>query len=141
MKRYLIVLFFLLLLLPACSGRSEPAEMAAPANPENLPDIVGTYVVNGFDPLGLEYGGHLTIIQGDQPGSYQMQWIIVGGVQEGRGVLKGNQLFVDWVTIESSTGHSQGTATYTVTEAGQLDGIRIVDGLDGEGTEQAYPNQ
>ena len=92
MKRYHIIFFLLLLILSACSGRGETTEMAPPADPENLPELVGTYVVNGFDPLGLEYGGHLTIVYGDQPRSYQMQWIIVGGIQEGRGVLKGNQL-------------------------------------------------
>jgi hypothetical protein len=98
-------------------------------------------VINGFDPLGLEYGGHLTITAGEDPGTYHLQWIIVSGIQEGMGVLKGNQLIVDWQTIESSKGLSQGTAIYKITETGQLDGIRTVEGLDGEGTEQAYPNQ
>jgi hypothetical protein len=70
-----------------------------------------------------------------------MQWILVGNIQEGLGVLNGNQLIVDWQTIESSTGQARGTAVYTVTEAGQLDGVRYVEGLDGEGTEQAFPNQ
>ena len=141
MKKFRIFFLVLLFLLSACSGRGEPAEMALPADPENLPELVGSYVVNGFDPLGLEYGGHLTISPDDDSGNYYMQWIIVGGVQEGIGVLKGNQLIVEWQTIESSTGDSQGTAIYTVTEAGQLDGVRTVDGLDGEGTEQAYPNK
>ena len=141
MKIYRIILLLLLLFLSACSSRGEPAELASPADPENVPNLVGTYVVNGFDPLGLEYGGHLTITPGDEPETYRLQWIITGSIQEGLGELKGNQLFADWQTIESSTGQSMGTAVYTVTETGQLDGIRIVEGLDGEGTEQAYPNQ
>lgn len=140
-KFRLILLSCSFLLLWACSGRGDPAEMASPADPANVPDLIGTYVVNGFDPLGMEYGGHLTITASDVSGNYQLQWIITGGIQNGQGVLKGNQLFVDWEMIESSTGHSQGTAVYTVTQAGQLDGIRFVDGLEGEGIEQAYPNQ
>ena len=140
-KFRLIFSLSLLLFLSACSSRKEPGEMAAPANPENLPDLIGTYVVNGFDPLGLEYSGHLTITAGDEPGSYHLQWIIVGGIQAGQGVVKGNQLFVDWQTIESSTDMSRGTAIYTITEIGQLDGVRLVEGLDGEGIEQAFPNQ
>jgi hypothetical protein len=115
--------------------------MAPPADSESLPDLVGTYVVNGVDPLGLEYGGHLTLSPGETDGTFQMQWIIVGGVQEGIGVLKGNQILVEWKTIESSTGYTQGTAIYTITTLGQLDGIRYVEGLEGEGEEQAYPNQ
>ena len=141
MKRFLLIILLFMFFIPACSGRSEPSEMAPPADPENLPDLVGTYVVNGFDPLGMEYGGHLTLIAGEETGTFQMQWIIVGGIQAGQGVLKGNQIFVEWKTIESSTGYAQGTATYTITELGQLDGIRFVDGLEGEGFEQAYPNQ
>jgi hypothetical protein len=70
-----------------------------------------------------------------------MQWILIGNIQEGLGVLNGNQLMVGWQTIESSTGQTKGTAVYTVTEAGQLDGVRFVEGLVGEGSEQAYPNQ
>ena len=141
MKNYRLVLLLLALLLSACSGRGKPAEMAPPADPESIPNLVGTYVVNGFDPLGLEYGGHLTIISGHEPGTFLMQWILIGNIQEGLGVLNGNQLMVGWQTIESSTGQTKGTAVYTVTEAGQLDGVRFVEGLVGEGSEQAYPNQ
>jgi hypothetical protein len=70
-----------------------------------------------------------------------MQWIIVGGIQEGLGVLKGNQIFVEWQTLESANDFTQGTAVYTITVTGQLDGIRFVDGIEGAGTEQAFPNQ
>ena len=142
MKKYrMFVILLLLLLLSACAGRGDPAEMAPPADPENPPALSGTYVINGFDPLGLEYGGHLTITPGDDDRTYQMQWIVVGGIQEGSGVVKGNQLWVEWRSIESSTDQAEGTAVYTITEAGQLDGVRFVNDMDGEGTEQAYPNQ
>ncbi len=105
------------------------------------PNLVGGYAVNGFDPLGQEYGGRLTMTAGDQTGTYNMQWIVVGSIQEGIGLLKGNQLFVEWQSVESSTSQSQGTAVYTVTEAGELYGIRKVEGYPDEGTEQAFPNQ
>jgi len=141
MKNYRLIILFFALLLSACSGGGDPAKIAPPANSGSIPNLVGTYVVNGFDPLGLEYGGHLTIISGHEPGTFLMQWILVGNIQEGLGVLNGNQLIVDWQTIESSTGQTRGTAVYTITEAGQLVGTRYVEGLDGEGTEQAFPNQ
>ena len=140
MKKYLLILLTLFL-LSACSGRRKPDEIAPSADPANLPNLIGTYVVNGIDPLGLEYSGHLTITPGDDPGSYHLQWIIIGGIQEGQGVLKGNQLLVDWQTIETSNEASWGTAVFTITETGQLDGIRYVADMDGSGTEQAFPNQ
>ena len=141
MKRFLLNLFLLLLVLSACSTRERSAEMAPDADPENMPILVGEYAVNGFDPLGQEYGGRLTITVGNPSGTYNMQWIVVGSIQEGVGVLKGNQLLVEWQAVESSSGQSRGTATYTVTEAGELYGTRIVEGYSEEGTEQAFPNQ
>ena len=76
MKRYLIIFFVIALFATACSSRNEPGEMAPDADPDNLPNLVGTYVVNGIDPLGDEYGGHLTITPGDEPGTYHLQWIV-----------------------------------------------------------------
>jgi hypothetical protein len=114
--------------------------MAPDADPNNLPNLVGTYVVNGIDPLGDEYGGHLTIAPGDEPGTYHLQWIVVGGIQEGLGIVKDNQLLVEWQTIEG-VKDATGIAVFTITETGQLYGIRTAEGLDGEGEEQAYPNQ
>jgi hypothetical protein len=115
--------------------------MAPDADPNNVPDLVGEYAVNGFDPLGQEYGGRLSISDNAEPNSYTMQWILVGSIQEGVGVLKGNQLLVEWQSVESSSSQSWGTATYTVTEAGELYGIRMVEGFSEEGTEQAFPNE
>ena len=140
MKRYLIIFLLIALIMTACSSRNEPGEMSPDADPNNLPNLVGTYVVNGIDPLGDEYGGHLTITPGEEPETYHLQWIVVGGIQEGLGIVKGNQLLVDWQTIEG-VKDATGTAVFTITETGQLYGIRTADGLDGEGEEQAYPNQ
>jgi len=115
--------------------------MAPDADPDNLPDLVGTYVVNGVDPLGDEYSGHLMITLGKEPGTYDLQWVLVGGIQEGFGIVRGNQLLVEWIHTFEDDIDATGTAVFTITEIGQIYGIRTVDGLDGEGEEQAYPNQ
>ena len=142
MKRYLLLsILLLLLLLSACSTRERSDEMAPDADPGNVPNLVGDFAVNGFDPLGQEYGGRLTITAGDQSDTYKMQWIVVGSIQEGVGILKDNQLHVEWQSVESSTSQSRGTATFTVTEAGELYGTRMVEGYTKEGTEKAFPNR
>jgi hypothetical protein len=143
MKRYLVIFLLLVvaLIITACSSRNEPGEMAPDADPDNLPDLVGTYVVNGVDPLGEAYGGHLMITPGEEPGTYDLQWIVVGGIQEGFGIERGNQLLVEWIQTIEGVIDATGTAVFTITETGQLYGIRTVDGLEGEGEEQAYPNQ
>jgi hypothetical protein len=133
MKRYLITII-LLIFISACTVRDKPGEMVPDADPTNIPDLVGTYVVNGVDPIGDEYGGHLTITAGDETGTFNLQWIVTGGIQEGFGMVKCNQFLIEGATP------AQGTVTYTITETGQLYGTRTSDNLVGEGEEQAYPN-
>ena len=116
MRRFQLFVLLLLLMLSACSTRDRSAEMAPDAALDNIPNLVGEYAVNGFDPLGQEYGGRLTITDGDQPGTYNMQWIIVGSIQDGTGVLKGNQLLIEWQSVAGSTSQSCGTAIFTITE-------------------------
>jgi hypothetical protein len=140
MKLYLKVTLIILFVISACAARNKPGEMAPDADPNNLPDLIGTYIVNGVDPLGDEYGGHLTITAGNEPGTYHLQWIVTGGIQEGIGYLKGNQLMVEWESVEGVASAS-GTVSFTVTETGQLYGTRTSESLDGQGQEQAYPNQ
>ena len=137
MKRFLIIL---LLVVSACTARNNPGDMMPDADPDNLPDLVGSYVVNGVDPLGDQYGGHLTIKAGNEPGTYHLQWIVTGGIQEGTGMVKGNQLIVEWQTIEGASP-AKGTVTFKITETGQLYGTRTSDSLEGQGEEQAYPNR
>ena len=141
MKRSFIFLLtsspFLALGLAACRGKGEVGP-AAP--PDAVPEIIGSYSVNGFDPLGTEYGGNLTITAGDTAGTYNLQWIVTGSIQEGNGRLEGNTLHVQWKTISGSAGQSHGTAAYTVTVNGELVGTRTVEGHTGEGTETAFPN-
>ncbi len=140
MKRIAYLLILLSLSLAACS-RDQNGPMGPDASVDVVPDLVGTYVVNGFDPLGTEYSGHLTIKTGEQPGEYDMQWIVVGSIQEGKGVVDGNILKVIWYSITDIGQSSQGTALYTITVNGELYGSRQIDGYDGEGTERVYPNK
>ena len=139
MKRYMIAIILLLFIF-GCTARNKPGEMAPDADPTNIPDLVGSYVVNGIDPIGDEYGGHLTIYAGDEKDTYNLQWIVTGGIQVGFGVVKGNQLLVEWQSIEGATP-ARGTAKFTITETGQIYGTRTSENLPGEGQEQAYPNQ
>ncbi len=138
-SKYLLIVL-LVITLAACSSRDRSQPSAPDALPDSVPDLIGKYAVNGIDPLGTEYGGHLTIFPGEAQGEFKMQWIIVGSIQEGIGVLKGNQLVVEWHNVEGML-ETQGNAVFTVTEAGELYGVKTVEGLDVEGSEIAFPNE
>ncbi len=140
MRRSLLIVLLALVALSACGGE-EGSKLAPDAAAGSVPDLLGTYVVNGFDPLGTEYGGHLTIIEGEGLNRYHVQWIITGSIQEGTASLEGNQLVVTWNTVEGQNRDAAGTARYTVTEAGELHGTRTVIGSEAVGTEEAFPNQ
>ncbi len=101
--------------------------------------IVGTYVVNGSDPSEVEYSGTVTIADGDAPGEYTVQWIVTGAIQQGTGVLDGDVFLVEWRTVTGGRGESGGTGEYTVGDDGVLRGTRTVDGVDGSGTEEIFP--
>ncbi len=144
MKRITLSILFVLslALLASCSNRPDGGGALAPDAPaDDVPDLIGTYVINGFDPLGTEYGGHLTITAGGAEGEYHMQWILTGSIQEGIGRLNGNQLEVTWSNVKEATGESYGTAAFTVTVDKELYGTKTVDGHPGVGTEKAYPNK
>ena len=134
-----LLLLVALVALSAC-GEDEGSNLAPDADPGSVSESLGSYVVNGVDPLGTEYGGHLTIIEGEGLNRYQLQWIITGSIQEGTGSLEGNQLLVEWNIVEGLNRDARGTAEYTVTEAGELYGTRTVIGSDEVGTEEAFPN-
>lgn len=105
---------------------------------EDAEGIVGTYVVNGTDPTGVEYSGTVTIRDADG-GGYTVQWIVTGAIQEGTGALAGDRFTVDWRTVSGGRGDSGGTAEYTVGDDGILRGTRTVDGAEGTGTEEIFP--
>ena len=99
--------------------------------------IVGTYVVNGIDPSGVEYSGTVTIAEADA--GYEIQWIVTGAVQLGQGQLIGDTLDVEWASVTDPRGDVSGTATYVVGADGVLRGERITNGVDGVGTEEIFP--
>jgi hypothetical protein len=140
MKR-LSLLFLLLLasVLVAGCNRNKGVIQGQPADPANLPDIVGIYAVNGVDAAGENYGGTLTIQPGDEPGVYRLQWIVTGAIQEGEARIEGNQLKGRWWTLEGIT-EAKGEIVYTITTLGELDGVRSIDGFEGTGWEKAFPN-
>lgn len=102
------------------------------------PGIVGTYVVNGVDPGGVEYSGTVTIAEGAD--GYTVQWLVTGSIQVGRGTLVGDRFVVDWETVsDARSDTSTGTAEYVVGDDGVLRGERLVDGVVGAGTEEIFP--
>lgn len=111
-----------------------------PSAQEERTGIVGTYVVNGFDPDGIEYGGVLRIDATDVADEFDMRWVVTGTVQEGRGTLSNDQLEVTWQTTADFAVYAEGTATYEVDGDGVLTGTRQVAGSDGVGTEEAFPD-
>ncbi len=127
----LVVIVALTVLTSACvlTGGSD-------ARPDS---IVGQYVLNGVDPTGAEYAGHLTIESGESPGEYRLQWI-VNGVQVGSGTLSGSTLSATWETVDGVDEDAVGSAEFTVQPDGSLVGIRTVAGVEGVGTEEAFPN-
>jgi hypothetical protein len=107
---------------------------------DKRPDsIIGSYVLNGVDPTGTEYAGHLTIEQGNGPDEYRLQWIVTG-VQQGVGTLDGDTLDVSWTTVEGVDVEARGQAVFSVLPDGSLVGTRTVAGFNGIGTEEAFPN-
>jgi hypothetical protein len=101
--------------------------------------LVGTYVVNGEDPNGVEYSGTVTITSTDTAGRYVVEWIVTGTIQRGDATLDGDRLSVVWTTVTSGRGDASGTAEYTVGDDGALRGTRTIDGVDLTGTEEIFP--
>ena len=141
MRRTFSAVLVLLLLAVSGCGEDEGSNRAPDASAGNVPALPGTYVVNGIDPVGTEYGGHLTITEGEGLNRYHLQWIITGSIQEGTGSLEGNRLIIEWATLQGVNRQARGTAEYTVTEAGELYGTRTVVGSEEIGTEEAFPNE
>jgi hypothetical protein len=103
------------------------------------PGILGTYVVNGVDPNGTEYTGRVSISAGDDAGDVVIEWVVTGAIIRGEGIVDGDRLTVDWVTVDSPRGASGGTAEYEILTDGRLVGTRTVDGMAAPGTEEIFP--
>jgi hypothetical protein len=139
-KRLLVTLLVALALLSGCSDDGEGEIKGADAALGAVPALAASYSVNGVDPQGTEYSGNLQVRTGDTPGTYALQWIITGSIQEGFGQVQGNQLLVRWRTSDGIDLGVTGLTTYTITTAGELYGPRTVDGVARKGEEKAFPN-
>ncbi|MFN8413078.1 MAG: hypothetical protein U0Z26_11885 [Anaerolineales bacterium] len=138
MKRFLL-LTTLALLVVSCAPKT-PAPLGVDAPIDNVPNILGSYALNATDLAGEEYGGTLTITQGEKPNEYKFQWLISGGIQEGTGTLEGNHLTFTWTSLAGTEQEISGVGEYTITVEGQLHGTRTINGFETPGTETAYPN-
>ena len=130
MNRLLITV--LLVVLAACSVPGSQVD--------DLPGLPGTYVVNGVDPLGIEYSGTVVITEGQGIDRFRISWVVTGAILEGDGVVTGNTLEVDWFTVQGPRGEATGTARYTIGTDGVLSGERTIEGVDGVGTEEIFPS-
>lgn len=137
---WLLSLLLVLALLSGCSDDGEGEIKAADASPGAVPALAASYSVNGVDPQGTEYSGNLQVRPGDAPGTYALQWIITGSIQEGFGQLQGNQLLVRWRTSDGIDLGVTGLTTYTITTEGEMYGPRTIDGVEKVGEEKAFPN-
>ena len=137
-----LALLAIVLLLAACTARSATKGKitGADAQPGAAPSIIGSYSVNGEDPIGTEYGGNLTIKPGASPTEYLLQWIVTGSIQEGSGKLDGNTLRVEWRTVEGIKP-SSGVTTYTITTKRESlrrsSGDRLAQDRDREGISES----
>ncbi len=109
-------------------------------NPADLDDdgdpFTGRWLVNGIDPLGVEYSGALTV---SEVGSeYELTWIVTGFVRTGSGELDGERLDVTWEVVEGIGPARTGTGSYVI-EDNTLQGTVTIDGTEGFGTEEGFP--
>ena len=109
------------------------------AQPGSIGNLVGGYVLNGIDSHGKEYTGRLDITGGPFSNTYELHWIVTEAFQEGTGTLNGNVLEIEWETSDQAALAVAGTARFTVTVDGELHGLKMVNGDDGEWRETAYP--
>ncbi|MDH3248144.1 MAG: hypothetical protein OEQ47_04250 [Acidimicrobiia bacterium] len=131
MARNLAALFSIATLAAACT---------IPGSQVDVGDgLAGTYVVNGVDPLGIEYSGTVVIGETQAPDEFVLSWIVTGSIQSGTGRKTGDTLDVEWEATEGPRAGSTGTATYTINDNGWLIGERFIDGTDGAGTEEIIP--
>lgn len=140
MKKLSLLLVLISLTLTACFPRRTPAPLSADAPVDNVPNIIGEYALNAEDATRERYGGSLFITAGSQPNEYNLQWLVSGDIQEGTGILEGNQLTFIWQSIEGTDQYLSGYGMYTVTINGELYGERYVEGVAEPGIESAYPN-
>jgi len=135
-----LMLLSLMIALAGCAGRGQIT--GRDADPAAISDLTGEYAVNGSDPAGNEFGGRLSILPGGASGHYLLHWIINESIQDGTGNVEGNQLKVTWHSTPGNAAQSvQGTASFTITDKGELYGTRTVAGASNVWQEKAFPNK
>jgi hypothetical protein len=111
-----------------------------PADTDTGTGLAGTYSVNGIDPLGVEYSGTVVIVETDLANTFDVEWIVTGGIHRGTGSRLDQRFDVEWQSIASGGGTGSGTARYDILDDGRLVGTRSVDGFDLTGTEEIFPD-
>ena len=141
MRRFVILPVLMLLLgsLACASTETETAtggttggQSPATQAPE-LPDLSGTYAVNGTNQQGQNYQGTAEIKR-SKLNNYTITWEIGSQQQAGSGVFDGTTFAVNW-----EMGSDKGTVTYTYQPDGSLKGTWTQDGVSGTGTETLTP--
>ena len=132
-----LALLSIVLLLAACTARSATKGKitGADAQPGAVPNIVGSYSVNGLDPLGTEYGGNLTIKPGASPTEYLLQWIVTGSIQEGQRQARRQHAARRVAHCRGDQAIQRGDNLHRHDETGALRrscGERLAQGRDGE---------
>lgn len=125
----------LVLIVYYCAVPNEPR----PDDPVEV-GLDRTYTVTGVDPIDGEYSG-VADIRRQSDGSYEVQWIVTGGIQRGIGRLSGTRFEAEWEDVADADESRTGSAVYDVLGDGRLVGNRTVDGSDRVGTEELVPDQ
>ena len=114
-----------------------PGELAV--GPEVEGGLAGVYTVNGVDPTGAEYSGTVVIRGTDRADVFDVEWIVTGAIQRGRGVRDGERLSVTWSEVTNATDRGTGPIVYRIEAGGELDGSWRVEGFDEPGRERLFP--
>lgn len=102
--------------------------------------LAGIYTVNGRDPVGSEYSGTLTIVETDDPRTFDVQWLVTGARQNGTGTLAGTVFTVTWTEVENATGRGFATTVYQVAGDGSMVGTWRAEEFDEPGVEDVFPD-
>lgn len=109
-----------------------------PADPDDDGDpFTGQWLVNGVTAQEVEYSGTLSIVA--DGAEYELQWLITGAFETGRGSVDNGVLEAVWSSATGIGPDQTGTARYTLDDRGHLLGVRTIDGIAGSGTEEGFP--
>jgi hypothetical protein len=103
-----------------------------PASVDTSDGLPGTYSVNGVDPSGSEFSGTAVIRPTDGNSVFDIELLITGSIQQGRGELSGNRFQGTWRAVSSAAGQVTGTFDYLRSIDGTLTGTWTVDGSAGD---------